>query len=244
MPEIGGQDRPDGRVDGRGADPLVEAPFREDGVRQRDVHLRPFRGDHLGRLRLVDRVAVGVQEAHRHRFHVLVAQPRHGFPQVVLVEGLDHPPAGVDALAHAEAQVTGHQRRWRRVLVVVEALADAPAHLEGVAEPQRGDQPGPGDPAGENGVGGHRRAVHDHLDRPVEVLTRHPQTIGEVVEAGAHVGGGVIADVRDLGGGHRPVGADAHQVGERAPNVDAHVEDVRHRPSSRMAGAPTSTSER
>ena len=213
-------------------------------MRQRDVHVGPFCCDHVGRLSLVGRVAVGVQEAHRHRLDVLAAQLGEGLAQVILVEGIDNSAGGVDALAHAEAEVARHKRRRRRVLVVVEALPDAPAHLEGVPEPEGGDQSGPGDPAGQDGVRRHGRSVDNHLDRPVEVLARHLEPVGEVVEPGAHVGGGIVADIRDLGGGHRRVVADAHQVGERPPDIDAYVEDVCHHPPSRMDGIPTSTSER
>ena len=188
-------------------------------------------------------VLVGVQKADRDRLDALRAERGDGSEDIVLDEAFDHGTARVDTLVHAESQIPRDQRRWGRVLVVVQPLADAATHLQRVPEPERRDQAGAGAAPGENGVGRHGGAVDDHLDAVVELGPGDRQPVGQVVEPGAHVRRGVVTDVRYLRGDHRPVLGNTDQVGEGTADIHADVEDVGHARVSDVVGAAASTSE-
>ena len=123
----------------------------------------------------------------------------------------------VDALVDHLAQIALDQRRRLGPGHVVEARHAQRADLQDVAEPLGGDQADARALLLEDGVGGDRGAVADLLDGASRYAGLGEQ-LGKPVDDGT----GVVLDAGgDLLGVHRAVGAEQHDVGEGAADVDA-----------------------
>ena len=110
------------------------------------------------------RIDVGVHERHGHAFDPLGRKLGRHRPHRGLVERQPDLAVHIHALGNGEAQRARHQRPrlldGEIVLVVAAFVGD----IEDVAEALGGDQRRACAPALDHGVGGERRAVHEHLD--------------------------------------------------------------------------------
>ena len=210
-PDVARHQRLHPAVQGGGARALELADLREHLGAGADERVRPQLAGDPGRAPLVGGIRVGVEEVDDERLAARVAERGHRPPELVLVEGNDHPPLRVHALGDVEAELA----RDQRLEAAGQAPAvrpGAPAELERVAEPAGGDETALRSLALQDRVGGDGGAVHDGLDgrggRAARVDSRHeplglraggardlgdPEAAGLPVE-GEHVGEGA-ADV-------------------------------------------------
>ncbi len=131
-----------------------------------------------------------------------------------LIEGQrrDHQALGIDPLVDLEAEIA-RDEGLERALEPVRGGPRPPAQLEHVAEAPRGDEPGAGALALEQRVGRGGRPVDDHRH-----LGRARRSAGQ---GSLHAAGLVGHRGRDLGDPDQAGGlVDAHQIGERAADVD------------------------
>ncbi len=152
---------------------------------------------------LVGGVEVGVQQAHRHRRHRRVD---HG--QRLDIEPLQLGAVGRQPASHLVAPVAGHERLGPIDARVIERRAVLAGDLDHVGEAPIGDQGNRRAPPLEQGVGGHRRAVGQHLRADLARRPEsHPHRLARVLRSRGHLR-------------HRAV--TCHDVGERAARVGPH----------------------
>ena len=177
-------------------------------------------------------VAPRMEEADRHRLHLLGLQPGNGGVERGAVERDLHMAVGADALAHRQAQAARHQRGRGRQAQVVAVGLEALAHLDHVAVALGGQHGHLRTLAFQQRVGRDRGAVDDAFRAREQVLQRQAQPIRQHAEAVDHA----LALVRGGGGrlGERrhAVRGDADHVGESAADVDADAIGAHRSPSS------------
>jgi hypothetical protein len=153
--------RPDiGVHDGR-RDPFVFLDLRQDVRRARDVEVRQLAPETLDGCDFVRRVFVGVEIADRDRCRARGAHLLDGGAQRLVVHGREHRTIRAEPLAHADPEVTRHQRRRGRRAEIVAVVFQPLPHLEHIAVPLRRQEGDLGPLPLEERVRGDRRAVHD-----------------------------------------------------------------------------------
>ena len=215
-PQIARDDRRDVRVDHRGRGALVFLDLRQHLARDGAGQRRRLSPDELLDGELMRRVGVRVQQADRDRLDLFREQLVDYTLGIARIERALHLARRVDALVEHLAQIALDQRRRLGPADVVHARHAQRADLEHVAEAPRGDQPGSGALVLEDRVRGDGRAVAQLLDR----LRREPhlaQHFRQAFDDRLRV----VLDARgDLLGVDRAVGAEQHDVGEGAADVD------------------------
>ena len=162
-----------------------------------------------------------MHEADRDRLDAVILQTRHLRADRRFVERKPHRAVHIDALRHREAQRARHQRLRlldHEVVLVVAALG---CDIERVAKAVRGDQRRARAAPLDDGIGGERRAVNEHVDVG-EVQARIAEHEARSVEH---------ALLRPLRGGQYlsgdPLGAAVeNDVGEGAADIDGHADVV------------------
>ncbi len=209
--------RAHGSVQHGGGKPLVLAEFRQYLARQADICAgHDLFHDGAGAL-LVRRIAVGMQEADRHRLQAGGAQGLRGAAHGRFVQWRDHLALRIQPLRHFDAVRAGHQHRRLGHAVVEQVRAGLPADLQDVAEALGGDQAHCRAFALDDEIGGHGGAVAHvrHLGGRHAVLAQQfgnaaLDGLGRVVRGGG--------DFMELHGPGRLV--DHGEVGEGATDVD------------------------
>ena len=162
--EVARDQRRDVRVDHRRAGALELEHLGQHVRRQRHVHARQPLAQPRADRALVAGVAIGMEEAHRHRFDPGRLQLVDRRIDVVRIQRRQHAALRIQPLAHAQAHRALDQRLGLLPTEVVgERNADA-AQLQHVAKALGRDEPGARAPALENGVGRDRGRVHDFAD--------------------------------------------------------------------------------
>ena len=172
-------------------------------------------------LQLVGRVEVGEQQAHRDRLGSALRDLRREPLQGRRLQRHHHLALGVDALDHRQAVAAPAQRPRLEPVQVILALAVDALDERDVLEPRRGQVQHLGPAPLQHRVGGHGGAVHDALDRGA----RHRRLVQHAQQRPQRR----LRRGRRLGDPHRAVSAERHQVGERAPGVDAQRQRARSR---------------
>ena len=218
-PQIGRDDRHHIGVDDRGRGALVLLDLGQHLAGDAERQVRRLAGDDVAQHQLVRRIGEGVQQADRR-------SPRPSRPAAHRPRARRRPdraarstlPACVDPLVDHPAQIALDQRRAACPRRVVEPGHAQRADLQHVAKALGGDQADARALVLEDRVGGDRGAVADLLDgAAVEAgLARRPRSSPSTMACG------VVADARrDLLGVDGAVGAEQHDVGEGAADVDA-----------------------
>ena len=226
-PAVAAQQRFQVGVGHGGAGTLVLAPQRRHPMREgnRDGGEAPLQ--ERAELQLMGRVEIGEQQTYRDRLGASLRHLRCELLHGRRFEREQHLALGVDPFGHGETVAALDQRPRLEPLQVVLALAVDALDERDVLEPRRGHVQHLGPTPLQHRVGGHRGAVHDALDGGARHrgLVQHAQQ-----RAQRRVGRG-----RGLGDAHRPVGAERHQIGERAAGVDSQ----RRRRGRRVVAAHT-----
>ena len=162
--EVLGHQRHDVDVGAGGRGPLVLADLRHDLGRAGHGHRGQKLDAEVRQRALVDRVAVGVQEADRDGLDARVLEPRDGRAGARLVQRREHAAVGLDALRDLEPQVARHQRRRLVDEEVVHVVAAFAPDLDRVAEARRREEPRPRALALDQRVGGQRGPVDQRAD--------------------------------------------------------------------------------
>jgi hypothetical protein len=156
-----------------------------------------------------------VQEADGDRLDLLALELRRDAAHGRLVERQQHRAIGSDALRHAEAQITRHQRLGPLHVDVVLLEAVLPGDLQRIAEPLGGEQGGARALALDQRIGGERRAVNHkrHIGRCALGFGQHG------AHARQHGAFGRIGRGQQLDG-VGALGRLEHEVGEGAADID------------------------
>ena len=213
--EVAAHDRAQSRVERRRRRPRVLAELARHRGGHGDRHVGQALGQRLGQRVLVAGVEVAEQEADRHRRGPPLRDLGHHPVDLLLRQRGQHLAAAGQPLGHLDPVPPRHQFARAGLLQVVDGGTGAVAVAEDVAEPRGRGQHHPGQPAGQQRVGGDRRAVEQHPDVP----RRHPR--------GGQPGHGALEGEAGVGGrgghlGHldQPVGGDRDRVGVGAAGVD------------------------
>ena len=168
----------------------------------------------LRRAPLMRGIAPAMQEADRDGRGRAV-DARGGRLHRLFIERRQDGAVGLQALRHFEAQRTRHQGRRSHEARIVEAGQHAPraADLDGVAKALRRDERDRAALALQQRVGRHRRAVRDARE-PLERRHGRAQARHDAVRL-------IGRRRRHLAERDRAVAIEHHQVGERAPDIDA-----------------------
>ena len=222
--QIAGDHRPDAGVDDGGAGAEVLPEFGADDGRERDDQARVPFPQYFADPQLVCRIQIGVQEADGHRNHAFPFQLGGDLAHPLLVQGQQHVPLGIQSFGDLEAEVAWNQRPGLLEMDVVEGRPDLPCDLQHVAEASGGDEGAAGRLPFDQGVGGHRRAVHQ-----VGNLLRFQAILQDPVHRVHETDRGIAGSRGDLGG-LRFAGLlrDQDRVGEGASHVDAHSKSGFH----------------
>ena len=108
-------------------------------------------------------IGVGVQEVNDERFAAAVQQAAHGVAHFLLVERRPHRARRLQPLRDFQSQVAWDDRD-EAARHAVGIRPGAAAEFENVTEAARGDQPGAGETAFQDRVGGRGRPMHDEVD--------------------------------------------------------------------------------
>ena len=122
--------------------------------------MRQFFGEDLADAPLMGRILVGMEECDRDCLDAFAGELARDPPHRILVERNKHHAVAVDPLRHALAQIARNQRLRLVIENIVELRPGLVGDLQHVAEAFRGDQPGFGALALDDGIGGDRRAVN------------------------------------------------------------------------------------
>ena len=217
--EVALDHRPDVAIDDGGAGALVLARFGQQLARQGDVESGQLGAERVADALLVGGIGVGVQQGDRHGGDARLPHRGHRPLYVTGVERREHAAAGIDTLAHLQAQAPLHQRRRLAVGEVVEPRRAQPRDLQHVAEALGGDQRHRRALALQDGVGGDREAVHDlghaggrqvQLGQRVSKAAQHATSV--VVRRARHLdhgGPAALGQGDDVGKGPADVDPDA-----------------------------------
>ncbi len=152
------------RIRHDGGEPFVFPDFRRHLRAGADWYARQMvRQDSLG-ARLMPWVAIGVHETDCHRLHRGPPQGVRDRHDRIVLHRNQHLAIDRDALAHREAQAAFDQRRGtvdQQVVLVVTVLV---SHLQYVPKPFGRDEPDPGAPPLDHGIGRQRRPVDHRRD--------------------------------------------------------------------------------
>ena len=198
--------------------PLEFADLGGHLVRGGHVEVGTSRRHEAGRLHLVPRICIGVQEHDGHR--------RHSCPRQVLrprghrhrVEWLAHAPIGAHPLRNFQPQVPGHQRRRALDVDVVQLVLALPPDLQGVGEAGGGEQARHRSLALDEGIGEEGGGMHHARDvrRVHSALSEQPRY------PGGHGARRVVGRGEDLAVDLvSPLVIVDDEVGEGAADVDA-----------------------
>src|SRR5262249_3046383 len=116
-------------------------------------------------------------------------------------------------------------------------LAIAASQLDDVAEAAGGDQSRGGAAVLEHRVGDGGGPQHDHIGLPEEIWQLELVRVGGVVQPLGNADRPIPGGPRGFGLEHLPRGVSDHQIGERAPDVDANLK--RHALYGLLSLAPT-----
>ena len=222
--------RLDRGVDEGGHRALVLAVLAQHLGADRHHGVRVLAAQHLAHRELVGVVGVGVQEAHPDRGDVVRAEPAGGGHGIRLVERAQLVALEVHPAADGAHVVGGDDARRLdpEVGVAVAVGHGLAGDLEHELVALGRDEAEPLDLALEQLVGGDGGAVADGGD----VVTGGAQHAEDLLDAGDEPVGGVGGRARRLGGDELAgVLVEGHDVGERAPGVDADPDpslSVRH----------------
>ena len=161
--QVAAHERSDVCVGARGREAFVLADLRAHLRRQRDGRLGPALGQDLGGALLVPRVEVRVQVTHRRGSHPVVGKLGSCGTHGVLVERQQHASVSAQPLRYADATVPRDERLRPPHVEVVLLEPVLVGHLDRVADAVRGEQRRAGTAALDQGVGGQRCAVDEHL---------------------------------------------------------------------------------
>ena len=162
--EIGIHQRLDIGVGDRRRGALVFAHLGTDLARQRDPEAGQLLLQDVARAPLVRRIGVGMHEGDGDAFRALALELARGVAHRLLVERQADMAMHVHALGHREAQRARHQRLGLLDGEVVLVVAAFVGDIEDVAEALGGEQRRARAAPLDHGVGGERRAVHEHGD--------------------------------------------------------------------------------
>ena len=214
-----------------GAHPLELAELRRHLVARAHERIRQNLGDDGPGPLFMLRPQEPVQEADRHRGHAGLTQPHRGRPHRILVQRQFHAAIVANPLDHPDPQVAADQHHRLVRLHVIQVRPLLPPDLQQVAEPVRGDQPGPHPAQLDQRVGGDRGAVPEITD--IAQPGAHPRRrlAYAVCNPPAWVVGRRwhLPDLDTSGGV-----VEQAQVGERAAAI--HPNTPRHRSSFADAG--------
>ena len=157
--------RPDIGVHHRRRHPLELAVLAQDLVRQRQVGIGQRRPHDLAGDLLVLGIDVGVEEAHRDRFHALGAQHGAGLFDARTIERLTHLAGAHHPLLGLAGQSPRYQWTMAVEQQVVGLRAVAATDDVDVARPAGDDQAGLGALALDQRIDGDGRAVDELVDR-------------------------------------------------------------------------------
>ena len=163
------------------------------------------------------RIGEGIEQADGDRLDLLGQQRIDGAFGVARLERPLDAAARIDPLVDDLAEIALDQRRRLLPGEVVELGHAQRADLQHVAKALGRDQPDARALVLEDGVGGHRRAVADLLDHvagQAGLLEQLAQALDDRLRVVADAGG-------DLLGVDGAVGAQQHDVGEGAADIDA-----------------------
>ena len=219
--EIAFEDRPDRGVEHSRAGALVVAHLGQHFGRDADIGLRHQAPEFARRRPLVGRVGVGVHEANGDGLHIGADKSPRGSLYVARFQRECFLARRQNAAAHRQAQPARHQRPRRQVLVVVQFLADAAAHLQRVAETMGRQQPGLRRRAGQHGVGRNGRAVDDALDIGEEGAGRPAFGRRHLRQAGHHGVRRIVRRRQDLEDPPRAVRVLKQEIRKRPADIDA-----------------------
>ena len=201
----------------RGRAAFVFADLRRDFRGDRYEQVRVRLADQVARALLVLRIGVRVQEHDRHRIHAVGQQLRGGCEHRLVVERRLDRAVRPGALGHLVPQVPWNERLGQFDVQVVKLVLVLARHLEGVAEPGRGDEAGRRTIAFDQRVGKERGRVDHPGDVGVGDLFAREELLHAADDALVRgVSGGEFL-VRERKAGGVRIGDD---VGERAADVD------------------------
>ena len=140
---------------------MVLPHLRHHLGRERDGEFGKFLADDAADPLFVRRVAVGVEEANRHRLDPFRQQRAQRRADGGFVQSDDDIAVAVHSLGHFQAEVARDQWFGKAEEQVVDVVALLRAHLEHVAEPGGSEQAELGPLALDDRVGDERGAVHD-----------------------------------------------------------------------------------
>ena len=212
-------------VDEGGAGPEVLAELGRHLRGEGDHRLREHLVHDLAGAALVFGIEVGMEIAHRERFHAFPPEHRRRVGDSLLVERRYHRSGRIQPLGNAEAEVPWRQRPRLLEQQVVEGGADLALDLQHVPEPLGSDEAARRELSFDDGVRGHGGAVHEVADiRRLDArLAQDALDRREEAHRGVARGGG---DLRDAG--LAGVLVDKDSVGEGSADVDSQTVAIRH----------------
>ncbi len=205
-------------IHGTGAEALVLALLAHQFVRQAHRCIRQTLGEHPAHVALVRRIDAAVQQAHRHCLDPLPAQQVDKGVKLLAVDRRLHAAVEAHAFAQLEAQRARHQRAGAAPAQVVQPRAVLALDLQHVAEAGGRDQRHARPGALQHRVGSHRGAVNQQLDLfrvcadPLDDCT---DALNNRARRGVRRGGHLVERQPSA------VGIERHQIGKRAPGIDA-----------------------
>ena len=205
-------------VHGTGAEALVLALLAHQLVRQAHRCIRQAFGEHPAHLTLMRRVDVAVQQTHRHRLDPLPAQQVDKGVKLLAVDRGLRAAVEAHAFAQLEAQRARHQRAGAAGAQVVQPRAVLALNLQHVAKAGGGNQRHARPGTLQHRVGSHRGAVNQQLDLfrvCVDSLDDCTDALNNPARRVVRRGHYLVERQPSA------VGIERHQIGERAPGIDA-----------------------
>ena len=183
--------------------------------------VRQQAAQHVHGVALVLRIDVRMQQAHRHRFDIGLANPLGQLFELRMIERGQHLAVMTQALSHFEPPAAFDQRTRvveQQIVKIRAIVARYAPQFQNVAKATRGDQRRFGPGAFHHHIGRHRRAVAE--ERHVSARgTRQFENPAEAVDRAEHA---VFRRGRHLGRPDAPrFVVHHHDVGKGAADIDA-----------------------
>ena len=110
------------------------------------------------------RVGKGIHETDSNRLHSFLLKKGHLIEDISFLHWLNHIPLIIDPLINRKAKIALDKGLNILITIVILLLPDSPTHLQCVPHSLRRQESCLGPCIGQDGVGRHRRPVHNNRD--------------------------------------------------------------------------------